>query len=156
MSKHYSIEAECKKCGCGVWGDRGVDPRKMPKEHKFAGYMLKDDVWVKTGLSTRTGAGYLCIECAQELIGRDITPSDFHPWPINFHSTGIIDYLFPGEGVVSPEIHDELIELERKFLRRMEMDRLSSHTWKNWYQKHRRRTCREMADEEMRFIFGEL
>ncbi len=97
------VEAPCLDCGNGVWGDRGVDPRWLPEQHKFTGYVLKDSVWEETGLR-RTGnpmfgvpPQILCIECAQVRIGRELTLDDFKVQAMNFQSNGVIDYLFPGQ-----------------------------------------------------------
>ena len=130
-----------------------MDPGKMPGEHGFAGYLLKDDIWEKTGLSGPRSV--LCINCAQEKIGRDVTPSDFKHFEMNFQSNGIIDYLFPEGGDYSPEILAELIELERKFLNRIEKNTSPTmdNWWSNFWEKNRRRACREMADEQLNFLF---
>lgn len=44
-------------------------------------YMLKDQIWLKTGLDF--GGGKLCIGCAEERIGRKLRPSDFTDCPLN-------------------------------------------------------------------------
>tara|TARA_B100001750_G_C15125858_1_gene407347 strand:+ start:14 stop:529 length:516 start_codon:yes stop_codon:yes gene_type:complete len=155
IMRKYDYQGDCNVCGHGVWTDSGVDPGKIPEEHGFAGYVLKDSIWRKTGLSASDGV--LCINCAQEEIGRDFTPSDFKPIPMNFQRDGIIDYLFPEGGDYSPEILAELIELIQEFLRRMEKSTSPTmdNWWSNFWEKNRRRACREMADEELNFLFNE-
>ena len=149
--RKYDYQGDCNVCGHGVWTDSGVDPGKIPEEHGFAGYVLKDSIWRKTGLSASDGV--LCINCAQEEIGRDFTPSDFKPIPMNFQRDGIIDYLFPEGGDYSPEILAELIEMERELLYRI--GNSISSTMDDWLGKDGRRACREMADEELNFCFNE-
>ena len=103
MITRYHIEGDCLRCGNGVWGDHGGDPSKIPEQHRFTGYVLKNSVWLETGL--RMGGAphlgvprqILCIECAQVRIGRELTLGDFKTIPMNFQSNGVIDYLFPDQ-----------------------------------------------------------
>ena len=99
MDTRYYIQGNCLDCGCEVWGDGGIKPGKLPSDHKFSGYMLKDSVWGETGLSrfNRVTPQILCIECAQIRIGRELTLDDFAILAMNFQSNGVIDYLFPGQ-----------------------------------------------------------
>ena len=117
MSTRYWIQGNCLDCGFGVWGDGGIDPRNLPDEHKFTGYVLKDSVWLETGLrksgSPRFGTlpQILCIEHAQARIGRELTLGDFMGLPMNFQSNGVIDYLFPEQNDYPREDADEAIRL---------------------------------------------
>ncbi len=116
MITRYRIEGPCLDCGNGVWSDHGVDPRKLPEQHKFTGYVLKNSVWLETGLrmsgSPRFGVPpqILCIGCAQVRIGRELTLGDFKGLAMNFQSNGGIDLLFPDQND-RREWADEVIRL---------------------------------------------
>ena len=117
MITRYRIEGPCVDCGKGVWSDQGVDPRKLPEQHEFTGYVLKDEVWDETGLGKSGNYRFglppqiLCIKHAQKRIGRKLTLSDFKWFAMNFQSNGVIDYLFPEQNDYPREDADEAIRL---------------------------------------------
>ena len=103
MITRYGSAGPCLDCGNGVWDDWGVDPRELPEQHKFTGYVLEDSVWEETGLRRAGNPMFgvppqiLCIECAQVRIGRELTLGDFKDLAMNFQSNGAIDLLFPDQ-----------------------------------------------------------
>ena len=98
----------------------GIPPSKMPDEHELVGYTVLPQVWKETGLEKMTWpvGSFLCIADLEIRIGRKLTPADFSAGlteSTNFCTSGPLTYLFP-EGNNSPQVDDELKELQRKFI----------------------------------------
>ncbi|SVC95321.1 uncharacterized protein METZ01_LOCUS348175, partial [marine metagenome] len=67
-------------------------------------------------------AGYfnriLCITCAEEILGREITPSDFGNAAINFGTGGIFSFFCANGKWSSPEVELEISEMMEEYKRR--------------------------------------
>ena len=101
----------------------GIPPSKMPDEHELVGYTVLPQVWKETGLAPHMGSvgNFLCIIDLEIRLGRKLTPADFSAATTestNFCTSGPLTYLFP-EGNNSPQVDDELKELQRKFIVKM-------------------------------------
>lgn len=48
-------------------------------------YMVKDEVWAEAGLRAdrKSHGEFLCIGCLESRLGRELTPEDFGPEPVN-------------------------------------------------------------------------
>lgn len=71
----------CVDCGIDTASCSGK--RGFRHRGRWEHYMIHDDVWAAAGMGTASGAGFLCVGCLEQRLGRQLQPFDFTTTPIN-------------------------------------------------------------------------
>ena len=80
MHEEFTREPPKHICPCKDCGKDVRNPKDM--------YMLEDNLWKQLGLKP---GDFLCIDCLEKRLGREITQDDLKVLPINYFNTWLVE-----------------------------------------------------------------